>query len=69
MHLFCLQVVLRVSEYHKWTNRDNRGEREDEKGARLHLIGFLILCDDAAQAVVSNCSLFLSWVYFSLLHS
>lgn len=33
-------------------------EREDEKGARLHLIGFLILCDDAAQAVVSNCSLF-----------
>lgn len=44
-------------------------EREDEKGARLHLIGFLILCDDAAQALVSNCSLFLSWVYFSLLHS
>lgn len=34
MHLFCLQVVLRVSEYHKWTNRDNRGER-GRKGGKV----------------------------------
>lgn len=39
-------------------------EREDEKGARLHLIGFLILCDDAAQAVVSKQSFSLVGLFF-----
>lgn len=53
MHVFCLEVVVRVSEYYKWKDGDNRGERGRE-GARLHLISFLILCDDAAQTVVSK---------------